>query len=257
MKNKGIAIAVVCCACALALSLVGCGGSSSGSTAPASGSGGASASGSASAGAAGASGAAASDYTDAHGYLTVKALVELDGKALAQAAEDAGYEWNDASCLWKKTGSSVMPSRALTQVDYDAAKGLDAFNFTLDEVDAFAAGAAGTPVMWTVSNSKAAYSGADEILADQQVDVVEQCAIDNAAYGTETWALVQNGANDRFLLEIRYDGDKLSGDVLVYTADYVATEANGIASAFLFVPDGLYDAHTIDECWAALKAAAA
>ncbi len=252
MKSKTLAIVITCCAFALSLGLVACGGSSSGSAAA---SGSATSAGSASASASASASGASSDatangYLDDHGLITVKALIELDGAKLTDLADSAGYKWDEKHASWTKVGSDVSPSKALTQEDYNNSTDLSAFNFTADEIAGFATGAKGTPVKWYHS-SKAKYNDVADVLAYQQVKVVDQCDVEHRNYGKQTWAIVENSAGDRFLLCAMYYDNK--GVVEVFTPEYIATESRGIASEFNLGDYLLEDKHTIDDVWAVLK----
>ncbi|MBQ9043137.1 MAG: hypothetical protein IJ111_10050 [Eggerthellaceae bacterium] len=256
--KKSLAIVAACCAFALALGLVGCGGSSSGSAA-ASGSA-ASGSAAASAGSASASDAMsaykADGYLDEFGIVTAKALIELDGAELTQVAEAAKYEWTDEHAEWTKIGSELAPSKGLSAEDREAAGSnitdTSKYEFTPDEVAGFAVGGKGTPVKWLMT-SKAQYADAAEVLADQQVTVVDQCEVEHRYYGTEIWSIVQNSAGDKFLLcTWRYDSDS-SGAYDLYNEDYIAHNSRGIASHFNMGDYLLADVHTIDEIWPILQ----
>lgn len=252
--KRVFAIALMCCAFVLALGLVACGGSSSGSAAASGSASAASASTSgASAGSSAASGDAASEgYLDEHNVITAKALVELDGAELTKLAESASYKWDDKHAEWTRVGADVAPSKGLTSEEMSASNGIEAFEFTADEIAGLAVGGKGTPMSWLVS-CKAKYADSAAVLAAQQVDIVDQCEVNHKNYGKEIWAIIKNSAGDRFLLCARhYDSDD-SGAVDLFNSEYLATNARGIASCFNSGDYLLEDAHTIDAAWEVLK----
>ena len=251
-----LAIVIACCAFVLAMGLVACGGSSSGSTA---------ASGSAAGSAASASGASgessgakaqaqADGYLDRYGLITAKALTELDGAELTKIADSSDYKWDEKHAAWSKIGSDVSPSRGLTQEESEAAghsiSDLSQYKFTAEEIAGLAKGGKGTPIKWLAS-SKAAYTDVADVLASQQVKIVDQCEVDHRNYGTQTWAIIENSAGERFLLvAMQYDNASV---YKVFTADYIATESIGIASEFNLGDYLLRDVHTIDGAMEVLK----
>lgn len=250
--KKGLAVVLMCCAFALAMGLAACGGSSSGSAASGSAST-ASASGSAS----GASAeAAAEGYLDSHGLISAKAVTELDGAELTKLAESAGYQWDEKHAAWTRVGSDVAPMKGLTKEQSDAAgtniTDTSKYDFTQDEVAGFAAGGKGAPVRWMFS-CKGKYADAAEYLADQNVEVVEQCDVEQRYGGTHIWAIVKNSAGDRFLMDVEYVPKENSGQIDVYTSDYIATNSRGVASAFSLGEYLLEDIHTIDEAFEVIK----
>ena len=258
--KKGLAIVVVCCSFVLALGLAACGGSSSGSAASgsaASGVSGSAASASTSGSASGASAEASADgYLDSHGLINAKALTELDGAELTKLAESAGYQWDEKHAEWTKVGSDVAPMKGLTKEQSEAGgtsiSDTSKYDFTQDEVAGFAAGGKGTPVRWMLS-CKGKYADAAEYLADQNVEVVEQCDVEQRYGGTHIWAIVKNSAGDRFLMDVEYVPKENSGQVDVYTSDYITTNSRGIASAFSLGEYLLEDKHTIDEAFEVIK----
>lgn len=253
--KKILAIILTCCAFVLAVGLVACGGSSSGSAA---------ASGSASGSPANASGASsgsdakaqaqADGYLDQYGIITAKALSELDGAALTKVAESAGYTWNEKHASFSKIGSQVSPSKGLNKEQGEAAgysiTDTSKYDFTPEEVAGFAVGGKGTPVVWLVS-SKAAYADVADVLANQQVKVVDQCEVEHRNYGKQIWSVIENSAGDRFLLCTSYYSNL--GEYKLFTADYIATNQRGIASSFNHNDYLLEDAHTIDAVMEVLK----
>ena len=104
----------------------------------------------------------------------------------------------------------------------------------------FAVGGKGTPVKWLVS-SKAAYADVADVLANQQVKVVDQCEVEHRNYGKQIWAVIENSAGDRFLLCTSYYSN--TGVCDLFTADYIATNERGIASSFNHGDYLLEDAH--------------
>ena len=236
-----LAIAAACCALVMAFALAACGGSSSGSAA----------SGSASAAGGDAkAGYTADGYLDEFGVITAKALIELDGAELSKVAKAADYAWDEKHAEWKKLGSEAAPSKGLTSEEMQASNGTDAFEFTESEVAGLAAGGKGTPIMW-LTTSIAKIDSVEQVLANQQVKVVDQCVIEHRNYGKEIWAIVQNNAGERFLLCAQQYSDKSA--VNLYTAEYIAASAHGIASHFNSYEYLLYDAHTIDAIWPILQ----
>ena len=194
----------------------------------------------------------AAGYIDQHGFITVKALTELDGQGVADVLAAASYEWVDEKCAWKRVGSNLTPSRGLTseQMQQSIADGTtDAFRFSSSEIAAFPKGSSGVPVDWFLSNRVVKYGSPAELLADQQVNVIDQCEIENGAYGIEIWAVIENSSHERFLLEVRHYASDDSGVIEVYNAAYIATNTNSIASAFNDYHPGLEDATTIDAVW--------
>ena len=253
--KRSFAIVIMCCAFVFALGLAACGGSSSGSAA--SSASGSAASASASASASGASAeAAAAGYLDSHGLINAKALTELDGAELTKLAESAGYQWDEKHAEWSKVGSDVAPMKGLTKEESEAGgtniSDTSKYDFTQDEVAGFAAGGKGTPVRWMLS-CKGKYADAAEYLADQNVEVVEQCEVEQRYGGTHIWAIVKNSAGDRFLMDVEYVANENSGQVDVYTTDYIAANSSGIASAFSLGQYLLEDKHTIDEAFEVIK----
>lgn len=253
--KKSLAIVVACCAAVLALGLVACGGSSSGSAATAGSASGASTSASASTG----SGSAATDatgdyksagYLDEFGIITAKALTELDGAELTKVADAASYKWEDKHGEWTKVGTNVAPSKGLTSEQMSASDGVEAFYFTPDEIAGLAQGGKGTPICWSVT-SKAKVDGLEQVFANQQVTVVDQCEVEHRSYGKEIWAIIKNSAGDEFLLCAKYYSE--TSAVEVYNADYLATSARGVASSFNMGDYLLEDAHTIEAAFEVIK----
>lgn len=255
MGKKKFAIIVMCCAFALAMGLVGCGGSSSGSAAASGSASGASASGSASAGAGDAkAGYTADGYLDEFGIVTAKALVELDGAELTKVVESAKYEWDEKRAEWTKVGSEAAPSKGLSAEDFEAAlsdtDSTAMFHFTPEEFAGLAAGGKGTPLKWLVT-SKAKIDNVEQVLANQQVTVVEQCEVEHRNYGKQIWAIVQNSAGDKFLLcASHYSG---TSSIDLFNADYLAYNSRGVASSFNSGDYLLEDAHTIEAAFEVIK----
>ena len=199
-----------------------------------------------------------SGYLDKNGFVTVLGLIELNGKELGEVVESSSYKWDDEDAEWKRGGSLLSPMKGLSDEDHDGDYNImdtSNYDFTADEVAALAMGAKGTPLEWYLQNWIVKYDSAEELLADQNVVPIDQCQIENGAYGAEIWALVQNSAGDRYIMEVRhYDSDD-SGTIELYNEDFIAHNANGIASAFNHYY-GLEDAHTIDAAWEILKSIA-
>jgi len=251
-----LTIAIACCALALAMGLVACGGSSSGSAAASgSASGSAASASSASAGSGDAKAQAQTDgYLDKYSLITAKALTELDGAELTKLADSSGYKWDEKHAAWSKVGSDVSPSKGLTQEESEAAgysiSDLSQYEFTAEEIAGLAKGGKGTPIKW-LSSSKAAYADVADFLNCQQVKIVDQCEVNHRNYGTQTWAIIENSAGERFLLvAMQYDNTSV---YKVFTSDYIATESIGIASEFNLGDYLLKDAHTIDAAMEVLK----
>ena len=255
MKKRVLTVALTCCAFVLAMGLVACGGSSSGSAAASGSASGSAASASSASGSSDAKAQAQTDgYLDQYGIITAKALTELDGAALTKVAESAGYTWNEKHASFSKTGSQVSPSKGLNKEQSEAAgysiSDTSQYNFTPEEVAGFAVGGKGTPVKWLVS-SKAAYADVADVLANQQVKVVDQCEVEHRNYGKQIWAVIENSAGDRFLLCTSYYSN--TGVCDLFTADYIATNERGIASSFNHGDYLLEDAHAIDAAMEVLK----
>ena len=262
--RKQLTAITASCAFALALGLAACGGGAS-SSATGSQPGGESSGAAATETSSVASGtsetsggetdeAKAAGYLDQFGSLTAKALVELDGAALTKVVEGAGYTWTDDHAEWTKIGLEVAPSRGLGKEE-DEAGGysiLDTskYDFTSEEVASFAVGAKGTPVKWLIS-SKGNYADVADVLASQQVNIVDQCEVDHRNYGKQIWAIIENGAGDRFLLCASHYSK--TGVVYVFNADYLATNARGVASSFNLGDYLLEDAHTIEAAFDVIK----
>lgn len=251
--KRAFAIPIMCCAFVLALGLVACGGSSSGSTASSAASG--SASTASASGDSGGSSTASADaetagYLDEYGLMTAKALIELDGAELTELAKTANYNWDEKHAEWTTFGSDVAPSKGLTSEEMQASDGIEAFEFSADEVAAFAKGAKGTPVVWYVT-SKAKYDDVNQFLAAQQVTVVDQCEVEHRNYGKEIWSIVENSSGDRFLLCAKHYSGKSAFDL--FTEDYIAINSRGVASSFNLGDYLLEDAHTIDDIWPILQ----
>jgi len=251
MKRRTLAIAITCCALALTMGLAACGGSSSGS-AVASGS--AASASSASSGSDAKAQAQADGYLDQYSLITAKALTELDGTELTKLAESADYKWDEKRSEWTRFGSDVAPTRGLTSEESDAAgysiSDTSAYDFTAEEIAGFAIGGKGTPVEWLIAN-KAAYADVADVLASQQVKIVDQCEVEHANYGKQIWAVIENSAGDRFLLCASYYSN--TGVSRLFTTDYIATAPRGIASCFNHGDYLLADAHTIDAIMEVLK----
>ena len=260
MKKK-IVIVFACCALVAALGLVGCGGaSSSGASDSQTSSSASSASSSVESSTSNSSGDTTlfgMGYADKHSLMTAKAIIELDSEELANVAEKLHYEWDADKCRWSRAASTVSPWRGLTSEQYSSDEAFSLQNVTADDIAAFAMGAKGEPVAWNMYNTIVEYANSDAAFADQAVEAVDQCVVNNWPYGDEIWAIVQNSAGDRFLMEVRHLSSNNTGQVLVYTADYVAVNANGIESALDKYYPGLDEAHTIDAAWQILKEAAA
>ncbi|MDO4539309.1 MAG: hypothetical protein Q4B54_14180, partial [Coriobacteriales bacterium] len=248
--KRVFATTATCCALALALGLVACGGSQSTVEASDSASATSASSTSSASSASTDSGSAATEaiaagYLDENNVMTAKALVELDGAGLTTLAESAGYKCSDKHAQWFGVAGQVAPTKGLTSEEMAASESLEAFNFTKDEIPGLAIGGKGTPIKWLVSTN-AKYADASALFAAQQVSVVDQCEVDHRNYGKQIWAIVENSAGDRFLLcTYCYESDG-TGSINLFNSDYLATNANGIASEFNLGTYLLEDAHTID-----------
>ena len=196
--------------------------------------------------------ALAAGYLDDNNHVTAKALVELDGKELSELAESAGYTWTGDQ--YGKEGANVHPTRALTSEEMkNAMKDLSAFDFSQDEVKAFGKASLDAPVNWSITNFDIPYENVEQVLSTQNVDIEEQCEIENGAYGKEIWAIVKNSNSDRFLLEARYyDSDK-SGYIQIFEPEYLKINARGMASTFNDYYEGLEEARTVDDVWKILS----
>ncbi len=194
----------------------------------------------------------AAGYLDASGYITARAVVDLDGAALSELAEASGYKWNEDGWELKpmKVRARLSPSKGLTSEEMEGTTIIDTdkFDFTEDEVKGFAAGSAGTSLRWFIEHAWAEYEDAAQVLADQNVDVIDQCEVESNYYGTVIWAVVE-GKGGRLLLQARHYDSNNSGTVEVYTPEYLVTSSNGVASSFDTYCEGLDNAHTIDEVW--------
>ena len=130
--------------------------------------------------------------------------------------------------------------------------GTDAFDFSEEEIAGFAAGSAGTPVRWSIYQYLPKVHSVEDALANQPVTIVDQCRIESRYYGIEIWAIIE-GPYGRYLMQVQHTASSDRGYVGVYTPEYIAINANGVASEFDNFYYELDEVHDLDEAWAIIK----
>lgn len=191
----------------------------------------------------------AQGYLDDNGYLTVKAILDLEGTALSDVINAAGYDWNEYKWELADRDSVVVPMKGLNQEEMDASTtDKDARHFTQDDIAALAAGGKGTSIEWAISNYAKTYESLDELLESQNVEVVDQVEIEDATFGTEILAVVKNGSGENCILQVIVYPSDSHGYLGIFTPGYIERMWNGIASSIDGYSD-LNDAHTVDEVW--------